>query len=296
MSVCLEPWGPGTKGTAMHKARISTARLRKMYRDSQKIVMVTCYDATFARLVEEAEVDAILVGDSLGMVIQGHEHTIPVTLDEIIYHCRAVARGCARPHLVGDMPFGTYQINGDEALRNATRLLKEGHVQAVKLEGGEEHAETVGRMARAGIPVMGHLGLTPQSVHQLGGYRIQGKTASAAEKLMHDARCLQEAGAYALVLEGIPADLAASVTDHLGIPTIGIGAGAGCSGQVLVLYDLLGLDNRFTPKFLKKYEDLHGRSVGALGRYAVEVRAGAFPTAAHSYETPPAPVAVASVG
>ena len=261
--------------------------------------MVTCYDATFARLVEAAGVDAILVGDSLGMVIQGHEHTIPVTLDEVIYHCRAVARGCARPHLVGDLPFGSYQINGDEALRSATRLLKEGFVQAVKLEGGEEHAPTVERMVRAGVPVMGHLGLTPQSVHQLGGAHRLALDAVAAERLLHDAQCLQQAGAYALVLEGIPAELAQRVTQRLDIPTIGIGAGAGCAGQVLVLYDLLGLDHRFNPKFLKKYEDLDTRVVDALGRFAAEVRAGAFPTEAHAHTAgplPAGPVAVASAG
>jgi len=263
--------------------RISTRQLQKWAREDRKIVMVTCYDATFARLVEEAEIDVILVGDSLGMVIQGHEHTIPVTLDEMIYHCRAVARGSQRAHLVGDLPFGTYQGSIDEAVRNAARLLKEGNVQTVKLEGGAHCAPMIKRMTEVGIPVMGHLGLTPQSVHQLGGYRIQGRTNAAAEQLKADARALQDAGCYAIVLEGIPATLAAEVTNLLDIPTIGIGAGGACDGQVLVLYDLLGLDNRFNPKFLKKYADLHTGVVGALGAFADEVRDGAFPALAQSH-------------
>lgn len=263
--------------------RISTRALRKKAINDDPIVMVTCYDATFARLVDAAGVDAILIGDSLGMVIQGHEHTIPVTIDDIIYHSRAVARGCQRPHLVGDLPFGSYQTGVEDALRNSTRLLKEGAVQAVKLEGGERVAESVHQMTQAGIPVMGHLGLTPQSVHQFGGYRIQGKTVSAAEKLLHDAKTLQQAGCYSLVLEGIPAELAKSVTETIGIPTIGIGAGPHCSGQVLVLYDLLGLDDRFNPKFLKKYDNLQERVINAVQRFATEVRTHDFPTANHSH-------------
>lgn len=263
--------------------RISTSQLRKKAREGEKIVMVTCYDATFAHLVEEAGVDAVLVGDSLGMVIQGHEHTIPVTLDDVIYHARAVARGCRRPHLVGDLPFGTYQCSVDRAMESAGRLLKEGGVQAVKLEGGEEYAETVFRMTRAGMPVMGHLGLTPQSVHQFGGYKIQGRTVDAAEKLKRDAQALQEAGAYALVLEGIPATLGAEVTRMLDIPTIGIGAGPGTSGQVLVLYDLLGLNDEFNPRFLKKFDNLHDRVVTAVSSFAREVRTGEFPLPQHCH-------------
>ena len=263
--------------------RISTRQLRKWAADGRKITMVTCYDATFARLVDAAGADAILIGDSLGMVIQGHEHTLPVTLDEIIYHCRAVARGCGRPHLVGDLPFGTYQGNIDEAVMNAARLMKEGGVQAVKLEGGAHCAPMIERMTRAGIPVMGHLGLTPQSVHQFGGYRIQGKTVDAAERLLADARALQDAGCYALVLEGIPAALAERVSAALTIPTIGIGAGPHCDGQVLVLYDLLGLDGRFAPKFLKKYADLERAVTDAVRAYGEEVRSGAFPSTEHSH-------------
>lgn len=264
--------------------RISTAGLRRRAADGQKIVMVTCYDATFARLVERAGADAILVGDSLGMVIQGHDTTVPVTLDDVIYHCRAVARGCRKPHLVGDLPFGTYQGGPQDALRAATRLLKEGGVQAVKLEGGERVVDSVRLLTEAGIPVMGHLGLTPQSVHQFGGWKLQGRTATAAERLMADALALQDAGAYSLVLEGIPAPLAAQVTAALDIPTIGIGAGPECDGQVLVLYDLLGLDERFNPRFLKKYVDLSAVVHEAVGAYGDEVRAGRFPTAAHSHQ------------
>jgi len=264
--------------------RISTHAIKqKKGKTNERIVMVTCYDATFARLVEAADVDAVLVGDSLGMVIQGHEHTIPVTLDDVIYHCRAVARGCARPHLVGDLPFGSYQTNTDDALRSGARLLKEGCVQSVKLEGGEAMAEAVWRMTQAGIPVMGHVGLTPQSVHQFGGYRVQGRTPDAAERLLNDARSLQDAGAYSVVLEGVPAALAAQVTEALTIPTIGIGAGPSCDGQVLVLYDLLGLDDRFNPKFLKKFDNLHDRVVDAVSRFGREVRTGDFPTAMHSH-------------
>ena len=264
--------------------RISTAGLRRRANDGRKIVMITCYDATFARLVERAGADAILVGDSLGMVIQGHDTTVPGTLDDMIYHCRAVARGCQKPHLVGDLPFGTYQGGPQDALRAATRLLKEGGVQAVKLEGGQRVLDSVRLLTEAGIPVMGHLGLTPQSVHQLGGWKLQGRTATAAERLLADARALQEAGAYSLVLEGIPAPLAAQVTAALDIPTIGIGAGPDCDGQVLVLYDLLGLDERFNPKFLKKYADLSSLAREAIGAYADEVRDGQFPTAAHSHQ------------
>ncbi len=192
--------------------RISTLQLQRQAQKGEKIVMVTCYDATFAKLIERAEVDAILIGDSLGMVIQGHDDTIPVTLDDVIYHSRAVARGCRRPHLVADLPFGSYQISTEEALSNAARLLKEGGVQAVKLEGGERSAAAIYRMTQAGIPVMGHLGLTPQSVHQLGGFRVQGRSSKAAEGLLKDALALQEAGSYALVLEGIPAALAQEIT------------------------------------------------------------------------------------
>ncbi len=265
-------------------SRLTTRYFRNAKLEERKLVMVTCYDATFARLVEQADIDAILIGDSLGMVIQGHEHTLPVTLDEIIYHCRAVARGCRRPHLVGDMPFGTYQASLDQALENSTRLMKEGGVQAIKIEGGRERAELINQLTTAGVPVMGHLGLTPQSVHQFGGYRIQGRSDDAADRIIQDAKALQDAGCYSLVLEGVPATLAAHVTKALSIPTVGIGAGANCDGQILVLYDLLGLDERFNPKFLKKYSNMSKEVVDALAAYRHEVRDGAFPALAHSHQ------------
>jgi len=264
--------------------RLSTRALLKRYQEGHRLAMVTCYDATFARLVDAAELDMVLVGDSLGMVIQGHEHTIPVTLDEMIYHSRAVVRGSARAHVVGDLPFGSYQASPEDALRSAMRLMKEGGVQSVKLEGGGRVIESVARLTEAGVPVVGHLGLTPQAVHQLGGYGLQARTSAEAERLSRDALALQEAGAFALVLEGIPAPLAAQVTRSLSIPTIGIGAGRECSGQVLVIYDLLGLDERFQPRFVKRYESLSERVTSALSSYAREVREGQFPGPEHSRE------------
>ena len=264
--------------------RKTTKQLQAQATKGQKIVMVTCYDATFARLVEQSEVDMILIGDSLGMVIQGHEHTIPVTLDEMIYHCRAVARGSKTPHLVGDLPFGSYQGSIDQAVENAFRLMKEGNVQSVKLEGGAQWAPLIKRLTAAGVPVVGHLGLTPQSVHQLGGYRIQGRDDETAEQLRRDALALQEAGCFSIVFEGVPATLAAEITQQLSVPTIGIGAGAACDGQDLVLYDLLGLDERFNPKFLKKYAQLNESVVDAVSRYAEEVRNGHFPALSQSHQ------------
>lgn len=247
--------------------------------------MLTCYDATFARLVDDAGVDMVLVGDSLGMVIQGQKNTLPVTVEDIIYHCRAVSRGIQRAHVVGDMPFMSYQVNADDALRAAGRIISEGNAESVKLEGGAELAETVRRMTRAGIPVMGHVGLTPQSVHAMGGFVVQGRDEESARRIWQDARALQEAGAYALVLEGIPQALAAAITERLSIPTIGIGAGPGCDGQVLVLYDLLGLNADFKPKFVKRYAEGHTLVKDAVGRYVAEVKAGTFPDEAHSFQS-----------
>ena len=270
---------PGTTG------KLTTASLRAMKKKGERITMLTAYDATFARLFDRAGIDVLLVGDSLGMVIQGHTNTLPVTMDEMVYHCRAVARGRGdgRAHLVGDMPFLSYQTSVEEGLRNAGRLLKEGGVESVKLEGGEPIAETVRRMVQLGIPVMGHVGLTPQSLHQLGGWRVQGKTEVDADRILRDARILEEAGAYAVVLETVPAELARRVTEALEIPTIGIGAGVACDGQVLVSYDLLGLSNGFTPKFLKKYDNFAERAMSACETFGAEVRRGAFPTREHSY-------------
>lgn len=263
--------------------RKTTRDLGKLYADGEPISMVTCYDVTFARLVEAAEIDAILVGDSLGNVIQGHDTTLPVTVDDIIYHTRAVVRGTQRTHVVADMPFMSYQGSDDEGVHNAGRLLKEGGAQAVKLEGGAEIAPLVQRIVRAGIPVCGHLGLTPQSVHAFGGYRVQAKSADAAEKLVEDALALQDAGIYMLVMEMVPAELARRVTEALDIPTIGIGAGPTTSGQVLVIYDLLGLDMSFKPKFLKHFATLQNDVTAALEAYRGEVKERTFPDDDHSF-------------
>ena len=245
--------------------------------------MVTAYDATFAQLFDQAGMDILLVGDSLGMVVQGQDSTLPVTVDEVIYHCRAVARGTERAHIVGDMPFLSWQIRPDEALRNAGRFLSEGGAHAVKLEGGQDAAETIFRIVRAGIPVMGHVGLTPQSVHAMGGFRVQGRTEQAADRVLEDAKAVAEAGAYALVLEGIPTDLAARITDEVDIPTIGIGAGPHCDGQVLVCYDLLGLTPTLKPKFVKRYAEFFSDGVAAAQRYRDEVRAGTFPSEEYTF-------------
>jgi 3-methyl-2-oxobutanoate hydroxymethyltransferase len=273
-------------------SRVTLHTLAAQKARGEKIAMITAYDATFARLLDEAGADILLVGDSLGMVVQGHENTLPVTVDEMIYHCRAVARGARRAQIVGDMPFMSYQESLEQGVRNAGRLMKEGGCHAVKLEGGAQHAALVARLVATGIPVMGHLGLTPQSVHQLGGFKIQGREEGAAERLIADARALEAAGAYAIVLEGLPAEVAAAVTAALTIPTIGIGAGDGCDGQVLVIYDLLGLDERFKPRFVRRYADLSTTIKDACGRYISDVRSGAFPGPAESFslEAKPEPV------
>ncbi len=266
--------------------RITVQTLRAMATRSERIVMTTAYDATFARMLEEGGADALLVGDSLGMVVQGLDTTLPVTLDEMIYHARAVSRGSRRAHLIGDMPFMSYQVSAEHALRNAGRFLAEGNMHAVKLEGGIEMAETIRRIVGAGIPVMGHVGLTPQSVHAMGGFKLQGKDQDDAERVLQDAKAVAEAGAYAVVLEGIPAPLAARITKQLSIPTVGIGAGAECDGQVLVCYDLLGLSAERVPRFVKEYETFYTRGVAAVRAYAEDVRAGRFPAAEHSFGMP----------
>ena len=273
----------GVPGAPSRRRALRIPDLHKMKRRGEKITAVTCYDATFARLVDHADVDVVLVGDSLGNVIQGQDTTLPVTLDHIVYHTAAVRRGLQRAHLVADMPFMTYH-DAATALPNAARLLAEGGAHAVKLEGGAAMAPIVERLVGQGVPVMGHIGLTPQSVHAQGGHRVQGKTAEARERLLADAAALQEAGCYALVLEGIPASLADEISAALTIPTIGIGAGRDCSGQVLVIYDLLGLDERFQPRFVKRYESLSERVTSALSSYAHEVREGQFPGPEHSRE------------
>lgn len=267
------------------KVTVPDLRARK---SGEKIAMVTAYDYTMARLVDEAGVDMVLVGDSLGMVVQGLSTTLPVTLDEMAYHCRAVARGLARAHLVGDLPFMSYQVSPAQAVESAGKLMKEGACESVKLEGGGEVAEHVMRIVRAGIPVVGHVGLTPQSVHALGGFKVQGRGAGA-EKVIDDAIALEQAGAFCIVLEAIPPDLAAQITQLVSIPTIGIGAGNACDGQVLVSTDLLGLSRGHQPKFAKRFADLGEQAVDAVASYVREVRDGSFPAAAHTYKPNGAP-------
>lgn len=245
--------------------------------------MVTAYDATFARLLDEAGADALLVGDSLGMVVQGLDSTLPVTVDDIVYHCRAVQRGVKRAHVIGDMPFMSYQVSPSEAVKNAGRIIAEGGAQSVKLEGGRAMVPAISAIVAAGIPVMGHVGLTPQSVHAMGGFRVQGKTEEAAEQVMRDAVAVAEAGAYAIVLEGIPNDLASRITAELSIPTIGIGAGPDCDGQVLVCYDLLGLTPNLRPKFVKRYAELYTTGLEATREFIREVREGIFPAPEHTF-------------
>jgi 3-methyl-2-oxobutanoate hydroxymethyltransferase len=269
--------------------RVTIHDLRRMKEAGDPIAVVTAYDATAARLVDAAGADAILVGDSLGMVVQGHDSTLPVTLDQMVYHSAAVRRGLSRSsgraHLVADMPFGSYQTSPDEAVRSAMRLVAEGGAEAVKLEGGSDYVEVVRRIVRAGVPVMGHVGLTPQSVHKMGGYVVQGRDAEKAQQILRDARALEGAGCYALVLECIPAELARIVTSQLHVPTIGIGAGPHCDGQVLVLNDLLGLDAGFAPRFVKRYAELGAQVQGAVSAYVSEVKARAFPDDAHAFHS-----------
>ena len=250
----------------------------------RRIVMLTCYDAAFGRLLEQAGVDVLLVGDSLNQVIAGEETTLSATLDQMIYHAAAVRRGAPRSLVFVDLPFLTYQVSVPEAIRNAGRVLQETGAQGVKLEGGRPMVETVRALVDRGIPVLGHLGLTPQSVHAMGGYRVQGRDEAAAERLVADARALEEAGACGLVLELVPAVLARRVSAALTIPTIGIGAGGGCDGQVLVLHDMLGLNELFNPKFLKRYAELGEAVRTAVRSYASEVRDGTYPGPQHSFE------------
>jgi 3-methyl-2-oxobutanoate hydroxymethyltransferase len=266
-------------------ARPSTVLdLPAMKAAGRRIVMLTCYDAAFARLLDQAGVDVLLVGDSLNQVIAGEETTLSATLDQMIYHAAAVRRGAPRALMLVDLPFLTYQVSIPEAIRNAGRVLQETGAQGVKLEGGRPMAETVRALVDRGIPVMGHLGLTPQSVHALGGYRVQGREEAAAQQLLTDAYALQDAGAFAIVLELVPAPLARHVSSALAIPTIGIGAGAGCDGQVLVLHDMLGLNETFKPKFLKCYGALGEAVRHAIRCYAAEVRDGSYPGPEHSFE------------
>ena len=262
--------------------RVSINEIKEKKSKKEKIVMLTAYDYSTAKLVDEAGIPLILVGDSLGMVMLGYESTIPVTMDEMIHHTKAVVRGTKQALVIGDMPFMTYHTNTADALRNAARFIQEGGAQAIKLEGGVTVAETVKRIVECGIPVMGHIGLTPQSVHQLGGHKVQGKTSEAAERLLNDARALEQAGAFAVVLELVPAPLSKLITQKIGIPTIGIGAGPDCDGQIQVISDLLGLFSDFVPKHAKQYAKLAGLIKTALADYIAEVKAGKFPTAENS--------------
>lgn len=263
--------------------RVTTRRLQEMKEEGERIAMLTAYDAIVAQIFDRAGIDVILVGDSVANVVQGHDTTLPVTLDEMIYHTKAVTRGVQRAMVVTDLPFMSYQISTDEAFRNAGRVMKETLASAVKLEGGTENFETVRRMTTAGIPVMGHLGLQPQSIHLYGGYRPRGKETDEADRIMEDASALQEAGAFAIVLEKIPADLASRVTESLSIPTIGIGAGPGCDGQVLVYADMLGLTTDFNPRFVRRYESFAERAEEAAKHYAEDVKQGTFPNKDESY-------------
>lgn len=256
---------------------VTTATFRARKASSERIVMLTAYDASSARLVDAAGVDAILVGDSLGMTVLGYDSTLPVTMDDMTRATAAVTRVARRALVVTDLPFMSYQASTEDAMRNAGRLMSEGGAGAVKLEGGTEVADTVRRLVAAGIPVMGHVGLTPQSVHQLGGYSVQAKDAPAAERLLDDCHALQDAGAFAIVLECIPVELASLVSSELSIPTIGIGAGAGCDGEVQVFHDLLGLGGAFTPRHAKRYAELGEAVRDAVSAYAADVRSGAFP-------------------
>lgn len=269
----------GSKGRS-----VSVLDLQEMKRRGERIAALTAYDYLFARLVDAAGTDLVLIGDSLAHVVQGLDSTLPVTLDEMIYHARAVRRGVQRALVVVDLPFLSYQVSREDALRNAGRVLKETGAAAVKLEGGApEIAQTIGALARVGIPVMAHLGFTPQSVHALGGARVQGRDEGGRQRLLDEARAVQDAGAFSLVLELVPGALAAEVTAQLAIPTVGIGAGVGCDGQILVLHDMLGLNPGFQPRFLRRFAELGEQAAQGLGDYVRAVKAGEYPAAEHTF-------------
>lgn len=267
----------------MSKDKVTTATVKKMKAEGKPITMLTSYDYSMAKIVDEAGIDMILVGDSLGNVVLGYDSTLPVTMEDMIHHTKAVCRGVDRAMVITDMPFLSYEVSKKEAVRNAGRIMKETEAQGVKLEGGREIAEAVRAMVNAGIPVCGHLGLTPQSIHQFGGFKVQGKDVAAARKMIEDAHAIEEAGAFCLVLECVPTPLAKLITEQLRIPTIGIGAGPYCDGQVLVVNDVLGLYPRFTPKFVKKFANLHEHVLEALQQYREEVTARTFPAPEHSF-------------
>ncbi len=268
------------KSSREHRVTVPSLARRKLR--GEKISMLTAYDFTFAQIFDGAEIDLLLVGDSLGNVMQGQDTTLPVTLDDIVYHTRAVARAAQRSLVVADMPFGSYQISPEDAVRNAIRCIKDGGAQAVKLEGGVHVADTIERITRADIPVMGHVGLTPQSIHRMGGHRVQGRNDDSRERVLADARAVEAAGAFALVIEGVPADLGREITQGVSIPTIGIGAGVDCDGQVLVMHDLLGLTD-WSPSFAKQYANLGSLAAQAARSFAEEVGNSKFPDEEHSY-------------
>jgi 3-methyl-2-oxobutanoate hydroxymethyltransferase len=265
------------------RSKITVHTLRDMKRRGEKIVVLTAYDHPTARLEDEAGVEVILVGDSVGNVVLGYENTLPVTVDEMVHHLKAVSRARPRALLVGDLPFMSYQAAAEDAVRSAGRLVKEGGAEAVKVEGARRVEVPVRAIVDAAIPVMGHVGLTPQSVHQFGGYRVQGRDASDGERVIDDARFLEQCGCFSLVVEGVPWRLAERITAAVGIPTIGIGAGPHCDGQVLVVNDLLGIDPRFTPRFVKRYAEVGETMTRAFSAYAADVKAGRFPDLDHSY-------------
>jgi len=277
---------PALTTNNVKRKKVTTHTLRAMKHANQVISVLTAYDYPTALAMDQAEIEVILVGDSLGMVVLGYANTLPVTMADMLHHCKAVSRGAQYALLVGDMPFMSYQVSTEAAVRNAGRFLQEAGMDAVKLEGGSERLNAIRAIISSGIPVMGHLGLTPQSVHMLGGFRPQGRDASAAQALFEDAILLQEAGCFSLVLESVPARLARYISEHLEIPTIGIGAGGGCDGQVLVTHDLLGLFERFTPKFVKKYASLYQEMAEALSAYKSEVEGHIFPAEEHSVDMP----------
>lgn len=269
---------------AISRKKVTTLTFRQKKERGEPITMLTAYDYPTALAVDHAGVDSILVGDSLAMVVLGYENTLSVTMEDMLHHARAVARGAKSAMLIGDMPFMSYQVSVEEATRNAGRFLQQGGMDAVKLEGGRERVDAIRSIVAAGIPVVGHLGLTPQSINQLGGFRAQGKTAAAAKRLVEDSLLLEEAGAFSIVLESVPARLAELISKKLSIPTIGIGAGAGCDGQVLVTHDLLGLFDRFTPKFVKKYANFHQEMQKAFTEYIDDVETKRFPAQEHTVE------------
>ncbi len=269
--------------TSDNSRKVTTRRLIEMKQRGERISMLTAYDYTSAKILDEAGIDCILVGDSASNVMAGNVTTLPITLDQMIYHGKSVIKGVSRALVIVDMPFGSYQGNWKEALASAIRIMKESHAEAVKIEGGSEVRESIERILSAGIPVMGHLGLTPQSINKFGTYNVRAKSEAEAEKLVADAHLLQDLGCFAIVLEKVPAALAARVARELTIPIIGIGAGGGCDGQVLVMHDMLGLNRGFSPRFLRRYADLHSVITDAVGRYIEDVKHGDFPSSSEQY-------------